>query len=82
MRRFQWCELGVNPRIHPIEVLTQEERIAMTAITASAYPRTAPRGAVIAAEVFTWVLRAITARRPGTAADAAVQRVAPASFPA
>jgi hypothetical protein len=37
---------------------------------------------VIAAEVFTWVLRAIAARRPGVAADAAVQRVAPASFPA
>jgi hypothetical protein len=36
---------------------------------------------VIAAEVFTWVLRAIAARRP-RAADADVQRVAPASFPA
>ncbi|MDZ5454973.1 hypothetical protein [Azohydromonas lata] len=31
----------------------------MTAITATAYSRTAPRGAVVAAEVFTWLLNGL-----------------------
>ena len=31
----------------------------MTAITATAYRRTAPRGAVVAAEVFTWLLNGL-----------------------
>ena len=31
----------------------------MTAITATAYSRTAPRGAVVAAEVFTWFLKVL-----------------------
>jgi hypothetical protein len=31
----------------------------MTAITAAAYSRTAPRGAVVAAEVFTWLLNGL-----------------------
>ena len=31
----------------------------MTAITATAFSRTAPRGAVVAAEVFTWLLNGL-----------------------
>lgn len=31
----------------------------MTAITVSAYSRTAPRGAVVAAEVFAWLLKGL-----------------------
>lgn len=55
----------------------------MTAITVSAYSRTAPRGAVIAAEVFVLLLQGAReawvriARRPAAAAG----RVLPA-FPA
>lgn len=57
----------------------------MTAITASAYSRTAPRGAVIAAEVFVWLLEGAReawvriARRP---APTAGDRVMPGAFPA
>lgn len=55
----------------------------MTTITVSAHPHTAPRGAVVAAQVFSWVLRAFEARREHAVADqAATERVAPASFPA
>ena len=57
----------------------------MTAITVSAYSRTAPRGAVIAAEVFVWVLnglRALAALAAGQPADTAVGRAAAAGFPA
>ncbi|NML17189.1 hypothetical protein [Azohydromonas caseinilytica] len=46
----------------------------MTAITVSDYRRTAPRGAVIAAEVFSWVLnglRAVLARASDKPADKA-----------
>lgn len=57
----------------------------MTAITASAYSRTAPRGAVIAAEVFVWLLEGAReawvriVRRP---APTACDRVMPGAFPA
>jgi hypothetical protein len=57
----------------------------MTAITVSAYSRTAPRGAVVAAEVFTWLLsglRAALSRGAQAPADAATARVMPGAFPA
>ena len=57
----------------------------MTAITVSAYSRTAPRGAVVAAEVFVWLLdklRLSAARPAQTPADAVATRVMPGAFPA
>jgi hypothetical protein len=58
----------------------------MTAITVSAYSRTAPRGAVIAADVFVWLLDKLhlSASRPAQApANAAADRVVPGGpFPA
>lgn len=57
----------------------------MTAITVSDYSRTAPRGAVIAAEVFVWVLEGLRsawvriARRP---VPAAANRAISGAFPA
>ena len=57
----------------------------MTAITVSAYSRTAPRGAVVAAEVFTWLLsglRAALSRGVQVPADATTARVMPGAFPA
>lgn len=56
----------------------------MTAITVSAYSRTAPRGAVVAAEVFVWLLDKLhlSASRPAQA-PAAADRVMPSgAFPA
>jgi hypothetical protein len=57
----------------------------MTAITVSAYSRTAPRGAVIAAEVFVWLLQGVRetyVRMARRSAPAAADRVVPGAFPA
>lgn len=56
----------------------------MTAITVSAYRRTAPRGAVIAAEVFTWALNGLRAvlARVSDKADATKASAPRAAFPA
>lgn len=57
----------------------------MTAITVSAYSRTSPRGAVVAADVFVWLLDKLhlTASRPAQAPATAADRVMPGgAFPA
>ena len=57
----------------------------MTAITVSAYSRTAPRGAVIAAEVFVWLLEGVResyVRIARRRAPVAAQGVVRGAFPA
>jgi hypothetical protein len=75
--------LSGNPNLQSIEVLKIDKRFHMTAITVSAYSRTSPRGAVVAADVFVWLLDKLhlTASRPAQAP--AADRVMPGgAFPA